>query len=100
MAIASAASVPARPGTDAALAMAMGHVVLKEFFVDRHTPYFDDYVKKYTDLPYLVCLEEVSTGSATGGQQYRAGKFLTAADLPTHRHEENAAFKTVLVDSR
>ena len=27
--------LPARPGTDAALAMAMGHVVLKEFFVDR-----------------------------------------------------------------
>ena len=32
--------LPARPGTDAALAMAMGHVVLKEFFVDRQTPYF------------------------------------------------------------
>ncbi len=30
----------AKPGTDAALAMAMGHVVLKEFFVDRSTPYF------------------------------------------------------------
>ena len=28
--------LPAKPGTDAALAMAMGHVVLKEFFVDRH----------------------------------------------------------------
>ena len=27
--------LPAKPGTDAALAMAMGHVVLKEFFVDR-----------------------------------------------------------------
>ena len=37
--------LPARPGTDAALAMAMGHVVLKEFFVDRQTPYFTDYVK-------------------------------------------------------
>ena len=28
--------LPAKPGTDAALAMAMGHVVLKEFFVDRY----------------------------------------------------------------
>ena len=37
--------LPAKPGTDAALAMAMGHVVLKEFFVDRQTPYFTDYVK-------------------------------------------------------
>ena len=37
--------LPARPGTDGALAMAMGHVVLKEFFVDRQVPYFTDYVK-------------------------------------------------------
>ena len=86
--------LPAHPGTDAALAMAMGHVVLKEFFVDRQTPYFADYVKKYTDLPYLVCLEDAGDGL------YRSGKFLTAADLPSHEHEENAAFKTVLLDSR
>ena len=31
---------------------------------------------------------------------YRAGKFLTAADLPEHAGEENAHFKTVLVDAR
>ncbi|MGN6129778.1 MAG: nitrate reductase subunit alpha [Nocardioidaceae bacterium] len=86
--------LPARPGTDAALAMAMGHVVLKEFFVDRQTPYFSDYVKKYTDLSYLVKLDE-GDGSA-----YLPGKFLTAADLPAHEHEENAHFKTVLLDAR
>ena len=70
--------LPAKPGTDAALAMAMGHVVLKEFFVDRQTPYFTDYVKTYTDLPHLVRLEE------TGDGEYTAGKFLTAADLAEH----------------
>lgn len=86
--------LPARPGTDAALAMAMGHVILKEFFVDRQTPYFSEYVKKYTDLPNLVCLED------TGGGVHRAGKFLTAADLADHADEENAAFKTVLIDAR
>ncbi|HET6562962.1 MAG TPA: nitrate reductase subunit alpha [Marmoricola sp.] len=91
--------LPARPGTDAALAMAMGHVVLKEFFVDRTTPYFADYVKKYTDLPNLVCLDEVGT-DGDGATTYRAGKFLTAADLPTHQHDENAHFKTVLIDGR
>ena len=90
--------LPAQPGTDAALAMAMGHVILKEFFVDRQTPYFTDYVKKYTDLPYLVCLED--TGDGAGSSMWRAGKFLTAADLPATEHEENAAFKTVLIDSR
>ena len=86
--------LPARPGTDAALAMAMGHVVLKEFFVDRQTPYFTEYVKKYTDLPYLVRLEEAGDG------EFTAGKFLTASDLEDCADDENAAFKTVLIDSR
>ena len=73
--------------------MAMGHVVLKEFFVDRSTPYFADYVKKYTDLPHLVRLDEAGDG------EYTAGKFLTAADLTDHAGDENAAFKTVLIDA-
>ena len=60
--------LPAKPGTDAALAMAMGHVVLKEFFVDRQTPYFTEYVKTYTDLPHLVRLEEAADGEFTAGQ--------------------------------
>lgn len=92
--------LPAKPGTDAALAMAMGHVVLKEFFVDRHTPYFTQYVKTYTDLPYLVRLDEAAGPGTSGEKTYTAGKFLTASDLPGHQHEENAAFKTVLVDAR
>ncbi|MEU4605431.1 nitrate reductase subunit alpha [Kribbella sp. NPDC023972] len=83
-----------KPGTDGALAMAMGHVILKEFFVDRETPYFADYVKKYTDLPYLVTLEPGADGTT-----YRPGKFLTAADLPGHAASENAHFKTVVVDA-
>jgi nitrate reductase alpha subunit len=82
------------PGTDAALALAMGHVILREFFVDRLVPYFADYAKRFTDLPYLVALDEAGDGS------YTPGKFLTAADLPAHEHEENAAFKTVLFDAR
>ncbi|HEU5037270.1 MAG TPA: nitrate reductase subunit alpha [Nocardioides sp.] len=80
--------LPARPGTDAALALAMGHVILREFFVERTTPYFDQYVRSYTDLPFLVRIEDG-----------RPGKLLTAADLPEHAAEENAAFKTVLLDS-
>ncbi|MDP9821893.1 nitrate reductase alpha subunit [Nocardioides massiliensis] len=83
------------PGTDGALAMAMGHVLLKEFFVDRETPYFRDYTKRYTDLPFLVRVDEVTEGDQT---LHRPGKFLTAADLEAHRDDENAAFKTVLVD--
>jgi nitrate reductase alpha subunit len=82
----------AQPGTDAALAMAMGHVLLKEFFVDRQVPYFVDYVSRFTDLPFLVTLEERGDGT------YSAGKFLTAADLG--RDEEHADFKTVTLDAR
>ncbi|MEY9815862.1 nitrate reductase alpha subunit [Streptomyces albogriseolus] len=86
----------AQPGTDGALAMAMGHVILKEFFVDRVTPYFTDYVKKYTDLPFLVALDERDDTPGT----YRAGKFLTAADLGgEHATAEHAEFRTVLLDA-
>ena len=82
-----------QPGTDGALAMAMGHVTLKEFFVDRQVPYFTEYVKKYTDLPFLVQLERE-------GDAYLPGKFLTAADLPGEAAQsENAHFKTVLIDA-
>ncbi|MGH3872082.1 MAG: nitrate reductase subunit alpha [Pseudonocardiaceae bacterium] len=81
--------LPARPGTDAALAMAMGHVILKEFFVDRQTPRFTDYVKRYTDLPFLVTLEKREDA-------WVPGKFLTAADLGDAA--EGAESKTVLLD--
>ncbi|MEU2703920.1 MULTISPECIES: nitrate reductase subunit alpha [Micromonospora] len=83
--------MPAQPGTDGALAMAMGHVILKEFFVDRRTPRFVDYVRRFTDLPFLVTLEPGADGA------YRPGKFLTADDLG--ETDKEAAFRTVLWDS-
>ena len=48
--------ISVKQGTDAALAMAMGHVVLAEFHRDREVPYFKDYVRRYTDMPLLVRL--------------------------------------------
>jgi nitrate reductase / nitrite oxidoreductase, alpha subunit len=78
------------PGTDAALAMAMGHVILTEFFRDRQVPYFTGYVKTYTDLPFLVTLRE-------HGDSWVPDRFLTAADLG---HDgEGAAHQSVLLDS-
>jgi nitrate reductase alpha subunit len=47
-----------KQGTDAAIAMAMGHVILKEFYFDKRSTYFDDYARRYTDLPMLVMLRE------------------------------------------
>ena len=49
--------LPAKAGTDAALAMAMTHVIFKEFYIDRQCKYFSNYVKTYTDLPFMVLLE-------------------------------------------
>ncbi|MGE0661490.1 MAG: nitrate reductase subunit alpha [Hyphomonadaceae bacterium] len=48
--------ISVKQGTDAALAMAMGHVILTEFHRDREVPYFKDYVRRYTDMPLLVRL--------------------------------------------
>lgn len=63
------------PGTDAALAFAMGHVILKTFHVDRQEPYFLNYMRKFTDSPFLVALDDHGDGT------YTPGKFLTAAQL-------------------
>ena len=82
--------LPCAPGTDAALAMAMGHVILSEFFRDRQVPYFTDYVKTYTDLPFLVTLREHD-------DDWVPDRFLTAADLGDE--SEGAAHQTVLLDS-
>ncbi|MBF6334132.1 nitrate reductase subunit alpha [Nocardia transvalensis] len=81
--------LPAAPGTDGALAMAMGHVILTEFYRDRQVPRFVEYATTYTDMPFLVTLVE-------RGDAYVADKFLTAADLG---HDiANAEFKTVVLD--
>lgn len=82
--------LPAQAGTDAALAMAMGHVVLKEFFVDHTTPFFRDYVRRFTDLPFLIKLDDHDGG-------YTPGKFLTAADLAAEAPDEDR-WKTVVID--
>ncbi len=90
--------LPAQAGTDGALAMAMGHVMLKEFYVDRQTPFFTDYVKQYTDLTMLVKLVEHPDGHGL-----TASKFLTADQLSALEGTEpgnpaDDAFKTVLWD--
>src|SRR5690625_1625028 len=66
--------LPARAGTDGALAIAMTHVILTEFYVKQEVPYFINYVKKFTDLPFLVTLSEHDG-------EMRSGKFLRAEDI-------------------
>ncbi|HET6508970.1 MAG TPA: nitrate reductase subunit alpha [Baekduia sp.] len=82
--------LPAQPGTDGALAMGMGHVILKETWVDQPVARFSEYGRKYTDLPMLVSLTE------RDGAYVPAG-FLTAADLG--ETGENAEWKTAVLDA-
>ena len=87
--------LPALPGTDGALAMAMGHVILREFLVDNQVPFFADYLRRFTDMPFLVTLTEAPAGG------YLPAKFLTAADLTASRRPaEGEEWKTALIDSR
>ena len=84
--------VAPHPGTDAALALAMGHVILTEHFVHKRTERFEDYMRRFTDAPYLVTLER-------HGEHLVAGKFLTASDLGgAEAASARAEFKTVLLD--
>ncbi|MFN8124688.1 MAG: nitrate reductase subunit alpha [Thermoleophilia bacterium] len=78
-----------QPGTDGALAIAMAHVILRECYVEREVPYFRDYAKRFTDLPFLVNLHERDGAHVAGG-------FLTAAQLGTGG--EHADAKTVVWD--
>ena len=80
------------PGTDGALALAMGHVILTEFLVDRRTPRFVDYMKKFSDSAYLIVLNPRQ-------DVYVSGKFMTADALPdTPATMASAPFKPVLLD--
>lgn len=81
------------PGTDGALAQAMGHVILKEFHVDKGEPLFLDYMKRFSDAPFLVHLEESEHGLVPG-------KFLTADELPegSTPRSENNAFRPLVWD--
>lgn len=84
-----------KQGTDSAMALAMGHVMLKEFHLDREVGYFRDYVRRYTDMPMLVLLEPREGG------HYAAGRLLRAADLVDGLGQENnPEWKTVAIDGR
>ena len=85
------------PGTDGALAFAMGHVILSEFHVGQKTPFFMDYMRKYTDSPFLVYLDKREDGT------YTPGKFVTAADLgdaaPTLSGTPNATHRLLTIEA-
>ncbi|MGN2391850.1 nitrate reductase subunit alpha [Pelomicrobium sp. G1] len=84
--------LPAKQGTDAALGLAMGHVILKEFHLSGKSEYFRDYARRYTDLPFLVLLEKK-------GEGYVADRLVRASDFPGKLGQENnPEWKTVAFD--
>ena len=86
--------VSVKQGTDAALGMAMGHVILKEFHVDRQVDYFTDYAKRYTDMPMLVRLVRDDKGNLV------PERFLRASDMDKGLGEKNnPEWKTLAIDA-
>ncbi|MFI2752265.1 nitrate reductase subunit alpha [Cellulomonas sp. P22] len=80
------------PGTDGALAIAMGHVILREFLVERRTEQFASYMTRFTDAPHLVRLKAREDG-------WVPDKFLTGDLLPSPSTDRDAAFQTVVLDA-
>jgi nitrate reductase alpha subunit len=83
-----------KQGTDAALAMAFGHVILKEFYVDRAAPYFQTYARRYTDLPMLVRLVE-QNGRLVPDRLLRASDFDGALGETNNPEWKTAAFDSL-----
>ncbi|AMG59593.1 nitrate reductase subunit alpha [Pantoea vagans] len=82
-----------KQGTDSAMALAMGHVMLKEFHLDREVGYFRDYVRRYTDMPMLVLLEPREGGFYAAGRQLRASDLVDGLG-----QENNPEWKTVAIN--
>jgi len=84
--------VPLHQGQDGAFWMSVGHVLLKEFHADRKVPYFDNYLRKYSDGPVLVELIEDQKGG------YRPGQMLRASAIEEFKNEELADWKLLMFD--
>jgi len=83
--------VPLHAGQDGAFWMAVNHVILKEFHHEQAQPYFLDYVKRYTDAPFLVVLDRT-------GETYVPGRMLRAGQVSRTRDVEHAGCKFLVWD--
>ncbi|MBO1250232.1 nitrate reductase subunit alpha [Comamonas denitrificans] len=85
-----------KQGTDAAVAMAMGHVILKEFYFAKRSSYFDDYARRYTDLPLLVVLEDKTLPDGrvvkVPGRYVRASDFVGQLGQANHPDWKTVAY--------
>jgi len=85
--------LPLHAGSDGAFWMAVTHVILKEYHVDRQVPYFMDYVKRFTDCPFLIKLEK-------NGDRYLPGKMMRVSEVASFSNVENDEWKFLNFDSK
>lgn len=85
--------IPINQGSDTAFWMAVDHVILKEFHVDRQVPYFQQYLRENTDSAFLVVMNKNAQG------RYRAGSLLRAAQIEGAKEQENAEWKSYVSDT-
>ena len=83
--------VPVNAGQDGAFWMAVNHVIMNEFHYQNPTPYFLDYLRQYSDAPFLVELNEVD-GKFVPGRMIRAGQVERTKDV------ENGEWKFLVWD--
>ncbi len=84
--------IPCHAGSDGAFWMAVTHVILKEWHSDKRTPYFHEYVKRYTDCPFLVELEP-------NGEHFKPMKMVRANRLEKFKDISNGDWKFLCLDS-
>ncbi len=86
--------MPVRQGTDAAALLSMGHVALKEFYIDKQDPYFTGYARTYTDMPMQVILRP-------HGEGYVSDRNLRASDFDGNLGQaNNPEWKTIVYDEK
>ncbi len=78
-----------KAGSDGALAMAMGHVILHEYYWGEPAEFFIAYAKTYTDMPFLVLLDEKDG-------RYVPGRLLNGHDMG--RKGKHTEFKHFIID--
>jgi nitrate reductase alpha subunit len=85
--------IPVKAGQDTAIWMAVNHVILKEFYADRQVPYFVNYLKENTDMPFLIELEK-------DGDNYKAGRYVRANKVKRYKDVENGDWKFLVFDKQ
>ncbi|MGH7181627.1 MAG: nitrate reductase subunit alpha [Nitrospiraceae bacterium] len=79
-------------GTDSALALAMGHVILNEYHRTARSEYFLDYCRQFSDLPMVVFLDQME-------KRCQAGRFIRASDIDGHLEQrDNPEWKPLVFD--